>query len=106
MITISQHLGETHDLPLIFPTLLIDNVVASRLTELRSGDLMKPETVARYYKVDEKTLANWRSMGTVGPPHTMIGGGVRYQRKDVVAYAVDRLRQSTSQQLPPRGKSR
>lgn len=106
MITISNHLSETHDLPLVFPTLLLENAVASRLVELRSGDLMTPERVATYYSVEEKTLANWRSKGTVGPPHTLVGGGIRYQRKDVVSYAIDNLRQSTSQQIPNRARPR
>ena len=42
-----------------------------------------PEEVAEYLQRDEKTLANWRSLG-VGPAYIkMAGGGIRYRWADV-----------------------
>lgn len=42
-----------------------------------------PEEVAEYLQRDEKTLANWRSLG-IGPTYIkMAGGGIRYRWPDV-----------------------
>ena len=57
---------------------------APRVTD----DLLKPEAVAAALGVNEKTLANWRSL-KVGPRYIRMGnkrGFVRYRSIDVEAY--------------------
>lgn len=46
-------------------------------------DLLTPKETGVELKVQEKTLANWRS-ARVGPPYVKLSGGiVRYSRKAV-----------------------
>lgn len=49
------------------------------------ADLMTPQEVAHYLRVDTKTLANWRYLGR-GPAYVKDGGVVRYTRDAFAAY--------------------
>lgn len=56
----------------------------------RPEPLATPPEVARYLRIDEKTLANWRSLG-IGPDWIKVGGReVRYDWADVKAWCKDK----------------
>lgn len=57
------------------------------------ADLMTPQEVARYLRVDTKTLANWRYLGR-GPAYMKDGGVVRYTRDAFAAYLSQRTVQT------------
>jgi hypothetical protein len=48
--------------------------------------LWDSEDTARYLKVPSKTLSNWRYLGR-GPAFIRVGGAVRYDPRDVIAWA-------------------
>ena len=50
-----------------------------------------PPEVAEHLQTDERTLANWRSLG-IGPPYMKVGGKVRYDWADIRAWLVARRR--------------
>ena len=50
------------------------------------SDLMSREQVAQFLGVTKTTLSNWARLGYL--PCIHIGRGVRYYRRDVVAFAV------------------
>lgn len=68
---------------------LADQARAMIATDER--DLMTPAEAAREeLRVEEKTLANWRS-ARVGPPYLKLSGGiVRYSRKAVRQWLAER----------------
>lgn len=53
------------------------------------SELMTPQEVAHYLRVDTKTLANWRYLGR-GPAYVKDGGVVRYTRDAFAAYLSQR----------------
>ncbi len=55
---------------------------------IHAGDILTPREVATEYRLAERTLANWRALGT-GPRYLKLGKrAVRYRRADVEAFIV------------------
>lgn len=46
---------------------------------------MTTAELAEFLRIPAKTLKNWRAAGQ-GPPYLKIGRGVRYARRDVLAW--------------------
>jgi hypothetical protein len=52
---------------------------------------MTPREVADRWRIDEGTLANWRTAGE-GVPWVKVGGSVRYKVADVIAFETENTR--------------
>ncbi|RWB91143.1 MAG: DNA-binding protein [Mesorhizobium sp.] len=71
------------------------SVRKNRKKNANEGDLRTPSQAARFLKVGDKTLANWRVKGT-GPAFLKIGSRVVYDFAELKAFAASRSRSSTS----------
>lgn len=90
--TISTHLSERFGTPM-FPQ------SAAEVEGLGSGinALMSATETAKSLGVSTKTLANWRTSGTVPLPFVKVGSRVFYRPDDVHAFLLDKTKTSTSE---------
>lgn len=63
------------------------------------AELLTPAEVAETLRVDTKTLANWRFMGT-GPNFLKLGGLVRYSTDDLEVFLVAARHKMTGHPIP------
>jgi hypothetical protein len=70
----------------------------STKTEINPGDFINTEAAAKIIGQSPGTLATWRHYGK-GPRFCKFGRSVRYYKPDLLEYALDTRRESTSQTL-------
>lgn len=71
--------------------------IRTQLAEVDSPDELITEAMAaRLLKVSRRTLQRWRQRGN-GPRYVVVGGTVRYRRKEVDAWILSRERRFTGQ---------
>ena len=69
-------------------------VAASPLSDLHPGQKerdtrhIKPTQLARRWRINPRTLQNWRCRGS-GPPYLKIGGQILYRQEDVERYEAE-----------------
>ena len=56
------------------------------MTTVNGETLLTPDELAKRWKINTQTLANWRSQETKFFKHVKIGNNVRYRLRDVEEY--------------------
>lgn len=68
-----------------------------RSPEYKPDDLLDTLQAARVLGLSKKTLNNWRSSGIHNLQYSRIGGAIRYQYRDLIAFSNSNKHLNTSQ---------